>query len=63
MKKFINYCIDNPIAGITLGIVVLFIYFLFTDSLLQALIGAIFFGILATPITAIILNLILFFTP
>jgi len=58
MRKLINYCATNPWAGILIGIVVLFIYLLFTDSFLNALIGAVFFGILGTPITGFILTLI-----
>jgi len=58
MKKFVNYCLDNPAVGIMLGIVVLFIYFLFTEPISLAFIGAVFFGILAAPITASILSII-----
>jgi len=58
MRKLINYCATTAWAGILFGIVVLFIYLLFTNSFSNALIGAIFFGILAAPITGFVLALI-----
>jgi len=56
VRKLINNCATTPWGWILIGIVVLFIYLLFTDGFSNALIGAVFFGILRTPITGFILT-------
>jgi len=58
MKKLIEKILDNAFYGYIVSVIAIFLLTISTSSFSTALIGSLFFGIFALPITAFVLSLI-----
>ncbi len=58
MKTLIEKILDNAFYGYIVSVLIIFSITIFTTPFVTAIIGSLFFGIFALPITGFVLSLI-----